>query len=29
MRARFVSFGFWTSILTFVTIEGDALLDQS
>jgi hypothetical protein len=29
MRARFVSFGFWTSILVFVIIEGDALLDQS
>jgi hypothetical protein len=29
MRAKFVSFGFWTSILVFVTIEGDALLDQS
>jgi hypothetical protein len=29
MRARFVSFGFWTSILAFVIIEGNALFDQS
>jgi hypothetical protein len=29
MRGRFVSFGFWTSVLAFVIIEGDALLDQS
>jgi hypothetical protein len=29
MRARFVSFGFWTSVVAFVVIEGDALLDQS
>jgi hypothetical protein len=29
MRASFVSLGFWTSILVFLVIEGDALLDQS
>jgi hypothetical protein len=29
MRGRFVGIGFWTSILAFVIIEGDALLDQS
>jgi hypothetical protein len=29
MRARFISFGFWTAAVAFVVIEGDALLDQS
>jgi hypothetical protein len=29
VRARFVSFGFWTAVVVFVVIEGDALLDQS
>ena len=29
VRARFISFGFWTSAVAFVVIEGDALLDQS
>ena len=29
VRARFISFGFWTSAIAFVVIEGDALLDQS
>src|ERR1019366_7796809 len=29
VRARFVSFGFWTSVVAFVVVEGDALLDQS
>jgi hypothetical protein len=28
VRARFLSFGFWTSAVAFVVIEGDALLDQ-
>src|SRR5260370_7363079 len=29
MRGRFMSFGIWTSVVAFVVIEGDALLDQS
>jgi hypothetical protein len=29
VRGRFISFGFWTSVVAFVVIEGDALLDQS
>ena len=29
VRSRFISFGFWTSAVAFVVIEGDALLDQS
>jgi hypothetical protein len=29
VRGRFISFGFWTSVATFVVIEGDAILDQS
>src|SRR5258708_21309949 len=29
VRARFISFGFWTSAVAFVVIEGDAPLDQS
>jgi hypothetical protein len=29
VRGRFVSFGFWTSVVAFVVIEGDALMDQS
>jgi hypothetical protein len=29
VRGRFISFGFWTSAVAFVVIEGDALLDQS
>jgi hypothetical protein len=28
-RGKFVRFGLWTSVLAFVIIEGDALLDQS
>jgi hypothetical protein len=28
VRARFLSFGFWTSAVAFVVIEADALLDQ-
>jgi hypothetical protein len=29
VRRRFISFGFWTSVVAFVVIEGDALMDQS
>jgi hypothetical protein len=29
MRSRFMSFGLWASLVAFVLIEGDALLDQS
>jgi hypothetical protein len=29
MRSRFMTFGLWASIVAFVLIEGDALLDQS
>jgi hypothetical protein len=29
VRSKFISFGLWTSIVAFVVIEGDALLDQS
>jgi hypothetical protein len=29
MRAKFIGFAFWTSLLAFVILEGDALLDQS
>jgi hypothetical protein len=29
MRGRFVRLGFWTAIVAFLVIEGDALLDQS
>jgi predicted lipid-binding transport protein (Tim44 family) len=29
VRRKFMRFGFWTSSVAFVVIEGDALLDQS
>jgi hypothetical protein len=29
VRRRFMSFGFWASVVAFLVIEGDALLDQS
>jgi hypothetical protein len=29
VRARSMSFGLWASVIAFVVIEGDALLDQS
>jgi len=29
VRSRFMSIGLWTSVATFVVIEGDALLEQS
>jgi hypothetical protein len=29
VRSTFISFGLWISVVAFVVIEGDALLDQS
>ena len=29
VRSTFISFGLWISVVAFIVIEGDALLDQS